>query len=331
MAERPLLVLVSDIHLTDALHGSVADKAAQFERFWARIQAARGHRPAELCFVGDVFDLVRSPSWHEGKSRPYHGATNLGVVKTVERIVHATIAREQAFFTGIRTRVERGELIVHYVLGNHDRLLRGAPAARLAISRALTGGDQLSFERELEFREHGVLAYHGNASDPINASADGDATIGDAIGAELILRFPAKVRAIIGADHPGLAEIDDVEHHVDCTCSQIDAGHGHRLLLMFDRNDSLERVLDQGHRIRGIAILHALLVGAGGAARVHHPEGLFSELQNAHRAVGDGDARKDQVRDELGIAIAAGVGRKDRIDDGGGAGIQGWLEGLLSG
>jgi len=211
MADRPLLVFVSDVHLTDRLHGGVADKAAQFERFWARITAARGHRPAELCFVGDLFDLVRSPSWHEGRSRPYHGATNVGVTRTVERIVDGVLARERPFFDAIRARVERGELIVHYVLGNHDRLLRAAPAARKAISRALTGRDDLAFEREREFPDHGVLAYHGNASDPINASPDGDATIGDAIGAELILRFPAKVRAIVGADHPGLAEVDDVD------------------------------------------------------------------------------------------------------------------------
>ena len=211
MAERPLLVFVSDIHLTDRLHGGAADKAAQFERFWTRIQAARGQRPAELCFVGDVFDLVRSPSWFEGRQRPYHGRDNVGVVKNVERIVDATIAREAAFFGAIRRRVESGELVVHYVLGNHDRLLRGAPAAQKAVSRALTGGDDLELAVEKAFPAHGVLAYHGHKSDPINHSPDGDATIGDAIGSELILRFPQKLRGIIGADHPGLDEVDDID------------------------------------------------------------------------------------------------------------------------
>lgn len=211
MAERPLLVLVSDIHLTDALHGGVADKAAQFERFWTRIHAARGTRPAELCFVGDVFDLVRSPTWFDGRQRPYHGLDNVGVVKSVERIVDSTIAREAAFFAGVRKRVESGELIVHYVLGNHDRLLRGSPGARRAVSRALTGGDDLEFATERMFPDHGVLAYHGHKSDPINHSPDGDATIGDAIGSELILRFPQKLRAMIGPDHPGLDEVDDID------------------------------------------------------------------------------------------------------------------------
>src|SRR5262245_2113747 len=116
MSDRPLLVFVSDIHLTDSLHGGVADKSAQFERFWTRIQAARGARPAELCFVGDVFDLVRSPSWFDGRQRPYHGLDNVGVVKTVERIVTATIEREAPLFTAIRRRVESGEITVHYIL-----------------------------------------------------------------------------------------------------------------------------------------------------------------------------------------------------------------------
>jgi UDP-2,3-diacylglucosamine pyrophosphatase LpxH len=211
MAERPLLVFISDIHLTDKLHGGVADKAAQLERFWTRIQAARGHRPAELCFVGDVFDLVRSPTWFEGRQRPYHGKDNVGVGKTVERIVEATVAREAGFFAGIRKRVESGELVLHYVLGNHDRLLRGSPAARIAVSRALTGRDDLEFKSEIAFPEHGVLAYHGHMSDPINASPDGDATIGDAIGSELILRFPQKIRGMVGPDHPGLEEVDDID------------------------------------------------------------------------------------------------------------------------
>ena len=56
-----------------------------------------------------------------------------------------------------------------------------------------------------------MLAYHGNVGDPINASPDGDATIGDAIGSELILKFPRKLRALVGEDHPGVDEIDDID------------------------------------------------------------------------------------------------------------------------
>src|SRR5439155_11566997 len=188
MAERPLLIFVSDIHLTDRLHGNAVSKAEQLARFWERIQAVRGQRPAELCVVGDLFDLVRSPSWFEGRDRPYHGATTNGVVKNVETIVKETIRREQPFFDALRAKIASGELVFHYVAGNHDRLLRTAPAAQRAIASAL-GLAKLELHDQLELRDHGVLAYHGNVGDPINASPEGDATIGDGIGSELILKF----------------------------------------------------------------------------------------------------------------------------------------------
>jgi UDP-2,3-diacylglucosamine pyrophosphatase LpxH len=210
MAERPLLIFVSDIHLTDVLHGNAVSKEVQLARFWERIQAVRGKRPAELCVVGDLFDLVRSPSWFDGRHRPYHGATQNGVVKSVEAIVRATIDRERGFFDALKAKIATGELKFHYVAGNHDRLLRTAPAAQRAIADAL-GLKQLELHTELEFRDHGVLAYHGNVGDPINASPDGDATIGDAIGSELILKFPRKLRALVGADHPEIDQIDDID------------------------------------------------------------------------------------------------------------------------
>ncbi len=210
MAERPLLIFVSDIHLTDRLHGNAVSKAEQFARFWERIAAVRGKRPAELCVVGDLFDLVRSPSWFDGRHRPYHGATTNGVRKNVEQIVGETLHREAGFFTALRDKIGKGELRFHYVVGNHDRLLRTAPAAQQKIADAL-GLDRLELHLELEFRDHGVLAYHGNVGDPINASPDGEATIGDAIGSELILNFPRKLRALVGADHPGIDQIDDID------------------------------------------------------------------------------------------------------------------------
>jgi UDP-2,3-diacylglucosamine pyrophosphatase LpxH len=210
MADRSLLVLVSDIHLTDRLHGNAVAKAEQFARFWQRIAAARGGRPAQLCVVGDLFDVVRSPAWHEGRHRPYHGASTNGVVKTVETIVRETLRREHEFFAALRAKIASGELEFHYVVGNHDRLLRFAPGARRAIADAL-GLHELVLHSELEFPEHRVLAYHGHGADPINASPDGDATIGDAIGNELIVRFPRKLRALVGDDHPEVADIDDID------------------------------------------------------------------------------------------------------------------------
>lgn len=205
-----MVIFVSDIHLTDALHGSAIPKVDAFERFWVRIQAARGQRPAHLCFVGDLFDVVRSPTWHQTERRPYH-EPDADTVQVVERIVLGILEREAAFFGAIRERVQRGELEVHYALGNHDRLLAAAPAARRAVWRALTGEErEIELPSELVFPEHGVLAYHGNVGDPINDSPDGSATIGDALASELIVRFPISVQGVIGTRQPELEDIDDV-------------------------------------------------------------------------------------------------------------------------
>lgn len=210
-SDRQMLILVSDIHLTDALHGTAIAKSDTFARFWTRIQAARGKRAAILCFCGDLFDVVRSPQWFEGSSRPYHEKSP-ELVASIERIVDAILLRERAFFDRIRTHVERGELEIRYILGNHDRLLQLAPKARRKIWKAFTGKDEdIEFPQELEFRDHGVLAYHGHISDTINRSVDGRATIGDAIGSELIVRFPREVRKVVDIeDYPELDDIDDV-------------------------------------------------------------------------------------------------------------------------
>ncbi|MFO0672586.1 MAG: hypothetical protein U0235_23735 [Polyangiaceae bacterium] len=208
--DRPLLVLVSDIHLTDALHGASIPRADTFERFWLRIDAARGARPAHLCFVGDLFDIVRSPSWLDTALRPYH-EPSAELAAHVDRIVAAMIERERPFFDAVRKRVESGALAIDYVLGNHDRLLRIAPAARRRVWAALTGQDRdVDFPSERYFPEHRVVAYHGHVADDVNFDPDGGGTLGDAIGSELIVGFPRAVRASVGHALPELDDIDDV-------------------------------------------------------------------------------------------------------------------------
>jgi UDP-2,3-diacylglucosamine pyrophosphatase LpxH len=129
----------------------------------------------------------------------------------VEAIVEATIERERPFFDAIRARVQAGSLEIAYALGNHDRLLSHAPRARRRVWKALTGEDRdVEFPSELVFPSHSVLAYHGNVGDVINHDPEGGPTIGDAIGSELIVRFPNVVRSLTGGAHPELDDIDDV-------------------------------------------------------------------------------------------------------------------------
>lgn len=208
--KRPLLVFISDIHLTDELEGPPVPWDALFERFWARVEGARGEQPAKLCIVGDFLDLVRSPRWFRGDARPYH-APGDPVAQVVDAIVAATIERERPFFDAIRTQVERGALRVSYVLGNHDRLMKHAPAARRRLWMALTGEDRhVDFPDRLVFAEHGVLAFHGHGGDFICSAPEGQAPLSDMFGIELIVRFPHALTDRLGEHLPHIDDIDDV-------------------------------------------------------------------------------------------------------------------------
>ncbi len=208
---RHLLVFVSDLHLTESLKGPRVAKVDMLQRFWSRIDAARGAEPAEICFVGDLFDIVRSPRWLEGSRRPYHEPSPASV-KVVEEIVDSCLVREAPFFAKLRELCASDGLRISYVLGNHDRLLRFAPKARRAIWKAMTGKDEdVDFPSEKIFPEHRVLAHHGHTGDFICYRPEGAAPIGDAIGLELIVRFPPLLRKRLEVPDPGeLDDIDDV-------------------------------------------------------------------------------------------------------------------------
>ena len=205
-----MLLFISDIHLTDDLAGPPVPWDKTFERFWTRIEAARGDLPAQLCIVGDFIDIVRSTTWLTGEHRPYHDPSP-AMIGVVDTIVDNVLKREAAFFAAIREKVEAGSLEVTYVLGNHDRLMAHAPAARRALWKALTGDDRpVDFPDQHAFSSHDVLAFHGHTGDFICSSRDGRAPLSDIFGLELIVRFPNAVRARIGRDIPHLDDIDDV-------------------------------------------------------------------------------------------------------------------------
>ncbi len=207
---RPLLVFISDLHLTDALKGPRLRRAQALGRFWSRMDAARLDQPAHLVFVGDLFDIVRSKRWLEGQRRPYQDPSPASVA-VVEQIVDATLEREADFFAMLRELVQADKLRVSYILGNHDRLLKFAPSARRAIYRAMTGRDEpgIEFPSEMIFPEHGVLAHHGHTGDFICYGKDGMAPVGDAIGLELIVRFPPLLRERLTVPDP--VELDDID------------------------------------------------------------------------------------------------------------------------
>ncbi len=204
-----MLILVSDLHLRPGAATHLS-RLAQFERFWGRIDQARRGEPATLCFVGDLVDLVRAPDWLEGKHRPYH-EPGAALAAEVDALVGRTLEAEKPFLDAIRTQVDAGALRVALVVGNHDRLLHHAPAARARLRQALgmPGGDA-PFPSELRFPREGVLALHGHTVDQLCHDPGGGPPLSDMIAAELIVRFPREIRRRAGLDHPRLDDIDDV-------------------------------------------------------------------------------------------------------------------------
>ncbi len=204
-----MLILVSDLHLRPGAATHLS-RAAQFERFWARIDQARRDERATLCFVGDLIDLVRAPDWLAGPHRPYH-EPGPELAAEVDALVARTVEAEAQLLGAIRARVEAGLLEIDLVVGNHDRLLHHAPAARARLRRALgMPGGEAPFPSELRYPRHGVLAFHGHTVDALCFEPDGAAPLSDMIATELIARFPIEIRDRFGLVHPRLDDIDDV-------------------------------------------------------------------------------------------------------------------------
>jgi UDP-2,3-diacylglucosamine pyrophosphatase LpxH len=205
-----MLILVSDLHLTDGHATPHVPRAALFDRFWERIDRTRKGGPVEIAFIGDLFDVVRSPKWLQTSLRPYH-ADSTEQRDLTASIVDSIISREQPFFDLIRRRVREGTLSVSYVIGNHDRLIGDSGKARSAIRMAFTGqADAAEFPSLMRWPEYGVLAHHGHTVDELCHERDGSPPLGDAVGSELIVKFPMVIRRDTGMDDPQLDDIDDV-------------------------------------------------------------------------------------------------------------------------
>jgi UDP-2,3-diacylglucosamine pyrophosphatase LpxH len=204
-----MLVFVSDLHLRPGTPSPVS-RAAQFRRLWQQVEGGRPGAPVRLCLVGDIFDLVRAPQWLGSPVRPYAGPSP-ALAAQVKAIVDATVEADRPFFDAVARKVVEGALEVDLVLGNHDRLLSVAPAARAAVRAALRmpGGDA-PFPSSLVYPEQGVLAYHGHTVDLLCHEPDGSAPLGDVIAAELIVRFPGEIRRRVELPDPRLDDIDDV-------------------------------------------------------------------------------------------------------------------------
>ncbi len=266
-----MLVVISDLHLTDGSSGETI-KAGAFERFAAEpssLAAQASERPDDVCapvdgvdvlMLGDVIDVIRSARWLDHQLRPWDDAARIAPV--VKDITDATLRNNAESLEHLRrlkgalpVRLNDGATVdvplrLHFMVGNHDWMYR-LPGPAFDESRRLireafgladtTHGDDGPYLHSLDdisvgrtlihadddakvdglrqmFREHGVVARHGDIFDPFNFDASrgrSHSSLGDCMVIELLNRFPHAVAQALGLSLDDrlivdLKEIDNV-------------------------------------------------------------------------------------------------------------------------
>ena len=146
-----MLVIISDLHLTDGTSGTTISAGA-FQLLSERLadlgfSASRrrdgSYRPIEridLVLLGDVLDVVRSTQWLNSQARPWDSAQSPELFDIVARITSETLGNNEQSLNEFRKLARQGiplppatragqpannetqpvPVRIHYMVGNHD-------------------------------------------------------------------------------------------------------------------------------------------------------------------------------------------------------------------
>jgi len=235
-----MLVLVSDIHLTDESTAMNVDPSA-FRVLLREIltsAAQRDAREMRVVLLGDVYDLVRTSYWHSRNvppdDRPWGGSLDPQTAmnrktalveqqfgEVLDKILATPAGRALADLLGKLPRIDDKAPKVTYVVGNHDRPLNNFASLRNRLTSRLPGV-QLEFATRFLAPEYGVLARHGHEWDDnchgrrfltevlqkgrqvgrFDADAYKVMAIGEAVTAELMAGFIHYVERRLDLDDP---------------------------------------------------------------------------------------------------------------------------------
>lgn len=191
-----MIILFSDLHLTDATERSTFDAGTFLNRLSSIINQAvkLGVKDLNIVLLGDIFEILKSRKWLGADVRPWQKCDN-SHIDTVEAITRGIIEANKAFFDGMRDLAATyPDCRFDYIPGNHDRPLNTQMGVR---ARALLqdvlpvyeeGGEE--FQPIFVDLEHRLIARHGHEWDVNNRYGDKTYPFGDAIVIELIQRLP---------------------------------------------------------------------------------------------------------------------------------------------
>jgi len=236
-----MLVLLSDIHLTDKSSGKTIGSKA-FRKFTESIEDMAVSPDAkidniEVVFLGDILDVIRCDNWLAStKIRPWSDSTEVdGQGNNLETYTNNIVAEicdknkdTKNYLSNFKKKMkEKGIKVTYeYIIGNHDWLINRYPETRKMAAAFLCMDKpsqyiQHAFMTEKFWQDYKLFARHGDIYDPFNFEDDRNASsLGDAIVIDLINKFPDRVEDEIGEnENPELIslirEIDNVRPIVD--------------------------------------------------------------------------------------------------------------------
>jgi UDP-2,3-diacylglucosamine pyrophosphatase LpxH len=187
-----MLVVISDLHLEECslgVHRSLRvnrnldpQTYEHFIRDLAEDARVNHAKSVDLVLAGDVFELNRSYIWYEDHIKPYVNVKTVTPGSEYEKRIlrlldligqEERVAKTLEVFRNLQSYFSI-ELRLHYLLGNHDRLVNATPAIRRK-ARELLGmpaGDELLPHTFMYYSKGKPLAFvrHGQEYDPMNFS-----------------------------------------------------------------------------------------------------------------------------------------------------------------
>jgi UDP-2,3-diacylglucosamine pyrophosphatase LpxH len=235
-----MLVLLSDVHLTDGTSGETINSGAfeKFRIYLTDMAETAEAKEVEIAFIGDVFDVIRSEHWIRSQIRPWSDAKDTdgkgkGVKEYTLEVVDGIMKNDgnrKSFerLQKFKKDMEKEDISVKftYVVGNHDWLVNRFPESRIAIAEFIgmenpNRYDNQRFPTDGFWPGYRVFARHGDIYDDFNFDGERDASsLGDAIVTDLVNKFPKAVESEIGPDTDPeliseLKEIDNVRPNLD--------------------------------------------------------------------------------------------------------------------